>query len=161
MEYPRWKGAGYQRAAGLGDLPPYVCMHHGPDPNPVAYQRKSGYWHRRCRECYKAIQRPLNRRWLKNRRDANKAAVIAAYGGGCECCRESAPGFLSIDHANNDGKKHRQEMGGPGSTIFAWLVKNGFPKDGRFRLLCYNCNLGRAFNGGVCPHESLKRQGGN
>ena len=23
----------------------------------------------------------------------------------------------------------------------------------RFQILCYNCNLGRSRNGGVCPHK--------
>jgi hypothetical protein len=156
MDYPRWTGAKYEKAESAADLPPYVCEHHGPDPNPVVHKRKNGYVHRRCRECYKIIQRPLNRDWLKRNRARCKALVIEAYGGKCECCSESIPGLLSIDHAKNDGKAHRAEMGGPGSTIYAWLVKNGFPKDGRFRLLCYSCNLGRAFNGGICPHVELK-----
>lgn len=31
-----------------------------------------------------------------------------------------------------------------------WLKKMGFPKDA-FRLLCFNCNMGRRL--GPCPHE--------
>jgi hypothetical protein len=38
--------------------------------------------------------------------------------------------------------------------VYQWLVEHGCPQDGRFRILCFNCNQGRALNGGVCPHES-------
>jgi hypothetical protein len=31
-------------------------------------------------------------------------------------------------------------------------VKQGFP-DG-FQTLCFNCNVGKYKNGGVCPHQS-------
>lgn len=78
-----------------------------------------------------------------------KQDIVDAYGGKCECCGEDNIKFLTIDHINNDGKAHRQEING--NTYF-WLKKNNYPKD-NFRLLCYNCNIGRAKNGGICPHE--------
>lgn len=76
--------------------------------------------------------------------------AIAAYGGKCECCGETHIEFLGIDHVNNDGHEHRRS--GIGGNIYFWLRKNGFPKDGRFRALCHNCNMSRAMYGG-CPHE--------
>jgi hypothetical protein len=144
------------RATDPSQLGGYVCKKHGPDPNPVVYTRSNGYIHRRCRQCYRAIQRPLNRAWLKKNRVSIRAEVLAAYGGKCECCSESNPGFLSIDHVNNDGKQHREELRGIGSAIYGWLKDQGCPQDGRFRLLCLNCNIGRARNGGICPHVELK-----
>jgi hypothetical protein len=79
-----------------------------------------------------------------------KQAVFTAYGNCCACCGENNPGFLSIDHVNGGGRAHRQAVGG---TVMVWrdIVKRGFPPD--FQLLCYNCNLGRYFNGGDCPHK--------
>lgn len=74
--------------------------------------------------------------------------VIEAYGGRCTCCGESQWQFLSIDHINNDGAKHRSEIGQ--SNVYKWAEDNGFPNT--LRLLCYNCNMARAFYG-VCPHE--------
>lgn len=35
--------------------------------------------------------------------------------------------------------------------MYRWLKKQGFPK-GDFRVMCFNCNLGRQRNGGECPH---------
>lgn len=78
---------------------------------------------------------------------------MEAYGGECVCCGEKEGAFLSIDHVNNDGAAHRKEL--KGNRIYAWLHKNGYPKD-RFRILCFNCNQGRRVNGGVCPHEEQR-----
>lgn len=83
------------------------------------------------------------------RNAAMKKAVFDHYGNRCECCGETRPEFFTIDHLNNDGAKHRKEMG-RGFKIHKWLLKHRFP-DG-FRLLCYNCNCSRGHYG-YCPHE--------
>jgi hypothetical protein len=77
--------------------------------------------------------------------------VLAGYGNRCACCGETNSGFLSLDHVNGGGRKHRQELG---SAPMVWLaaIKAGFPAE--YQVLCYNCNLGRQFNGGKCPHET-------
>lgn len=80
-----------------------------------------------------------------------KLRVYEAYGNRCVCCGESNLGFLSIDHIKGGGRAHRQEVGG-GVQLWRLIIKAGFPED--FQLLCYNCNLGRYHNGGVCPHNS-------
>lgn len=82
-----------------------------------------------------------------------KRRIIDAYGGRCFCCKEKNLGFLTIDHPNNDGNEHRRLVG-TGETFYRWLVRNDFPED--FRVLCYNCNCGRAKNGGICPHKGLR-----
>lgn len=71
----------------------------------------------------------------------------------CVCCGETNIGFLTIDHINNDGAKQRKnkQIGG---NFYRWLKNNKFPEG--FQVLCYNCNLGRAKNNGVCPHEEEK-----
>lgn len=81
-----------------------------------------------------------------------KREVMEAYGGKCQCCGESEIAFLSIDHINNDGYKHRSEIGVGGTIIYSFLKKKGFPKEG-FQVLCFNCNHGKHINGGVCPHK--------
>ena len=96
----------------------------------------------RCAKCLSSASRYLRRL---------KAKVIAAYGGKCECCGESEPAFLTIDHVNNNGSEHRKSIGS--NRIYGWLEKHGFPRDG-FQLLCFNCNCGRRINGGICPHQS-------
>ena len=74
-----------------------------------------------------------------------------AYGSRCVCCGEDNLGFLSIDHINGGGRAHRKEVGG-GVQLWRLIIKAGFPVD--YQLLCYNCNLGRYHNGGICPHKS-------
>jgi len=76
---------------------------------------------------------------------------MAAYGGSvCACCGETDIRFLTIDHVDGDGAQHRKLIGGGGNT-YKWLRQNGYPSG--FQVLCYNCNMGRYRNGGICPHN--------
>ena len=82
-----------------------------------------------------------------------KLVVFEAYGGPvCNCCGETILGFLTIDHINNDGASHRKEINARGgNAMYRWLKNNNYPSG--FQVLCWNCNTGRAMNGGVCPHK--------
>lgn len=72
----------------------------------------------------------------------------------CACCREDKLVFLTIDHMKGDGNKHRREVKTvSGSGVHTWLIKNNFPVG--FQVLCFNCNVGKYFNGGVCPHKEV------
>jgi len=78
--------------------------------------------------------------------------VIQAYGGPeCVCCGETERAFLCIDHVRGGGYKHRKEIGT--GSLYRWLRKNGFPPG--FQVLCFNCNMGKVLNHGICPHERL------
>lgn len=86
-----------------------------------------------------------------------KEAAFAAYGGArCACCGESRLAFLTIDHVNGCSKEQRRREG-LGSQFYRWLQKNGYPAG--YQVLCFNCNLGREVNGGVCPHREDSRPG--
>ena len=87
------------------------------------------------------------RRW----RVKQRKKVLVAYGSKCECCGETNSEFLTIDHINGGGTQHRKSIGGGGTPFFAWLIKQGFPKD-EFRLLCMNCNFSMG-KYGYCPHN--------
>lgn len=71
----------------------------------------------------------------------------------CACCGESTYEFLSIDHINNDGSRHRKEMGS--RQIYSWLIKNNFPSG--FQILCHNCNMAKGFYG-KCPHRIIEQK---
>lgn len=76
--------------------------------------------------------------------------ALRAYGGPipkCCCCQEADVRFLTLDHINRDGKRHRQEVGN--GSIYRWLRKNGWPPG--LRVMCFNCNLASGIYG-VCPH---------
>jgi hypothetical protein len=98
-----------------------------------------------------------------------KRQVMDAYGGECACCGETELVFLTIDHIDDNGAEHRREMAaerGNGTTEYSqagartyrWLRDNGFPQG--FQVLCANCNCGKHWNGGVCPHEMKERPSG-
>jgi len=89
--------------------------------------------------------------YLRNRRQAIKSEVLDHYGRHCACCAEPEEKFLSIDHKNNDGYKERKGRGGSSDFIHRQIIKNNFPDT--YQILCYNCNLGKARNKGICPHS--------
>ena len=90
----------------------------------------------------------LRREWYRRA----KLRTLVAYSQDpptCTCCGEATLGFLTIDHIDGGGNAHRRELGG-GSSLLIWLQKQGYPAG--FQVLCFNCNAGRYWNGGDCPH---------
>lgn len=107
---------------------------------------------RRCAKCLLD-----NRQKLRREHARLRSEVLAAYGGACQCCGETTPEFLQVDHVNNDGAVHRRAIHQgkayySGMSIYRWLRKNDFPQDG-FQLLCANCNYAKA-RYGSCPHTA-------
>lgn len=70
----------------------------------------------------------------------------------CYCCGEKILGFLTIDHANNDGAAHRKSRS-TGKQIYYTLKKDGFPQYLNLRIACYNCNCASYRNNNICPHK--------
>ena|SRR3990167_2178626 len=94
---------------------------------------------------------PSNRgRWNTK---PKKGIVMEHYGGHCFCCGERTPKLLTIDHKNNDGRKTQRKSGArlTGESLYCFIVKNNFPAD--LQIACFNCNIGRQNNRGVCPHR--------
>lgn len=107
-----------------------------------------------------------SRRYYQEHKEARKEAkdkynqklkdgVYEAYGGyKCVCCGETEPAFLTIDHINGCGRKLRKEQGFGNHFLF-WLREHNYPEG--FQILCWNCNLGKHFNGGICPHVTQRK----
>lgn len=98
---------------------------------------------------------------VKKRREELRREVFSKYddhgrssGPSCRCCRETEPVFLTIDHVNGGGNKHRREIGQGGTALHRWLKRNGFP-DG-FQILCWNCNFAKHVRS-RCPHKDAIR----
>lgn len=92
---------------------------------------------------------------VKAYQDRIRAKAIAHYGGACACCGESESIFLTFDHVNGDGAAHRREMGySGGHAIVFWLRKHNYPDT--IQLLCYNCNMAKAFGRYGCPHKEVR-----
>ena len=85
--------------------------------------------------------------------DTLREGVFAHYGDHCACCGESNKKLLTIDHMNNDGKTHRQTIGHTSEALMRWLRDNNYPEG--FQILCWNCNVGKKMNGGICPHKEV------
>jgi len=100
----------------------------------------------RCVVCHDRIL-AYDTKWRKQL----KKDIYDHYGRICACCGESDPRFLSLDHINNDGNKHRREFGMSVWTLYAWIRNNNFPDS--IQVLCYSCNCGKAHNHGICPHK--------
>lgn len=118
-----------------------------------ANNRKVKIWIRRHgnkeQKIRAGVSRSSEQTRARNRRI--KEEVLRHYGGRCHCCKESTLMFLTIDHINNDGNKHRKEINRTGHGFLKWLRTNDYP--GGYRVLCFNCNCGRSANGGICPHK--------
>lgn len=88
----------------------------------------------------------------KERYKQRKILVLEHYGGKCACCEESRIEFLTLDHLNNDGKKHREQINRSGSGLYSWAVKNNFPSEPKIQVFCWNCQEAKAHYG-TCPHK--------
>lgn len=104
----------------------------------------------RCGDAHQDTPEGKDRRKLYHKRYLMKyrSIVFEHYGNKCFCpkCPEPNSSFLTLDHVNNDGFKDTRT----GLSLYQWIIKNNFPDT--FQLLCWNCNCGRHYNGGVCPH---------
>lgn len=106
--------------------------------------RRAGF-EGRCRTC-KSIQN-------RNRYQTYRLEALRHYAGGepaCACCRETTVEFLTFDHMNGGGAKHRESLRGKAASFALWLKNNGYPSG--YRVLCMNCNLAVGVYG-TCPHQ--------
>jgi hypothetical protein len=111
---------------------------------------KKGH-HSYCKICCAEVYQINRERFLKKqkkRREDRRAICLEHFGNKCDCCGESTPEFMSIDHINGDGARHRKEINR--ASMYHWLIQNNFPKG--FRLLCHNCNQSLSAYG-YCPHQ--------
>jgi hypothetical protein len=86
---------------------------------------------------------------------AVRLACLSYYSGGppfCECCKEKRMEFLSIDHINGGGTKHRKEIRKKYLSIYHCLADYGYPSG--YRVLCQNCNSALGHYG-YCPHSAV------
>lgn len=79
-----------------------------------------------------------------------KLEMLNAFDRKCECCGETHPEFLSLEHRipgngqNSTGLKSHQ--------LYRVARNEGWPKD-KYACLCMNCNYAKG-HFGYCPHQS-------
>jgi hypothetical protein len=116
----------------------------------AAARQAEARWKRENRERVNRVERA--------RRAGFKQRVVAAYGGACTCCGESEITFLTVDHVNGRLPEHRRRT----SKMSGWILYKHVEREGypdTYTILCFNCNSGRAINGGVCPHQIARQIG--
>lgn len=96
-----------------------------------------------CGRCNKIMQARKQKQYRELR-----VQVLDHFGNKCGCCGESHRAFLNVDHINGDGRleRSRHDLCKMYRQVLAGLRPD-------IRLLCWNCNLGRERNGGICPHQ--------
>ncbi len=91
-----------------------------------------------------------------------KIAALRVYGNGkiqCACCGEKEVDFLCLDHIDNNGSIERRERKyGLGTSFLKWLKIHNYPKDVRLQVLCFNCNMSKRIQGGICIHKFIKKE---
>jgi len=87
-------------------------------------------------------------------RERLRRSALEAYGGKCSCCGETVTEFLTIDHVDGGGTKHRKAMTAGGGVFHLWLKQHGYPPG--FRVLCWNCNWSAHLGNGICYHQRVK-----
>ena len=117
------------------------------DKNPKVKKRKRRV-EKEWREKNKDKIKIWNKKFKKVYDNKIKNKVFEHYGKTCACCGESIKEFLTIDHINGNGTKHRKKIN---NNLYIWLVTNNFPEG--FQTLCFNCNWGKHINDGICPHQ--------
>lgn len=124
-------------------------------------ERKEWYQKKRLDEKFMETKRndykkyvDRNKEAIKKRNAENRRRIrlefISAYGGKCECCGENRFEFLSIEHNNGGGRKERKKIST--ERLLHTLKKEGWKRDGKYSLLCFNCNQAKGAYG-YCPHE--------
>ena len=132
-------------------------------PVTLFYKKGGGRkdYHHMCKSCVKIYYKD---RWAnaseeekEKRRDRYrkwfsglKNGVFDHYGRVCACCGEDSLEFLTVDHIQGGGRKHRKELGDKSYSIYKWLKENNYPDT--FRILCMNCNFSFG-QFGYCPHN--------
>ena len=122
----------------------------------------------RCSDCLKK-NRVAQNRWYHEHKEIRKTQRrtylqkvkregLVAYSQDppkCTCCGESTLAFLTLDHVNNDGAEDRKKLLGHSraGNLISILRRNRYPNKDRYQVLCFNCNMGKSVNGGVCPHQ--------
>lgn len=105
---------------------------------------------RESRDKYFNKNRERIRAMQAENRKSLRIEFIQNYGGKCECCGEHRFEFLGIEHNNGGGRKERKKKST--ESLLRVLRKEGWKRDGKYSLLCSNCNHARGAYG-YCPHE--------
>jgi hypothetical protein len=134
----------------------YYCKSCMTEARDKSYRLHPGRKQEQDRNSYyrhRTVRLAKNKQLLRSR----KIRVLQHYSSSvdilkCSCCEETEVVFLTLEHIGGGGTRHRKEIKRGGSAFYTWVIRNNFPSG--YEVLCMNCQFGRAFNAGVCPHKA-------
>ena len=118
--------------------------------NPEKYRKlHKEYYQKNKKKCRKMAREWQNnhKQLIKERGFQVRMEVLRHYSNGtmkCNCCGESNPKFLTLDHINGGGN-----LTPSGLVLARWLRKRNYPEN--YQVLCFNCNQAKYIYG-RCPH---------
>ncbi len=126
----------------------------------VYYKYHNSTFNRQCKRCTADYTTTYSEKIFCSNKCANlyhkekrrirlKKEILLMYGNSCACCGEDNILLLTVDHINNDGKKHRTLVHND-LTRYKEILMEYRPD--LYQILCMNCNWGR-YQHGICPHK--------
>ena len=100
------------------------------------------YWNHRDE-----FKERFHKKWIELKKE-----VLSHYGElKCNYCGNDDINELQLEHVNNDGWKHRQELlkakkikkGWEGVGLYRYLKKNNYISEYQLQVLCKKCNVGK------------------
>lgn len=130
-------GAAHRESIGHGGMKMYRAVQHAPDLS--RYQCLC--FNCNMKKSFTRGSSPAARSMAKLR-----ISVLSAYGGACDCCKETDADKLALDHVQGlVGQRKRAR-----ALSYRDARDRKYPSD--YQVLCHNCNSSKSF-GGVCIHK--------
>lgn len=82
--------------------------------------------------------------YRKKARRVRMSFIFDSLGNICSICGNENKIVLQIDHINGGGTKHHREIKGSISSYYKSIADSIKNKEGKYRLLCANCNISEA-----------------
>lgn len=91
--------------------------------------------------------------YVERYKEKARKEAFAKFGRSCFCCGSNDERILSLDHVGGGGSQQRKTLKKTGASFYRWAIKN--MDSCEIRVACLNCNCGRHFHGGRCPHQGV------
>ena len=100
-----------------------------------------------CRKCDQENVKKLLRK--------KKIDILTKLGNICQCCKNTNPNHMSIDHIHGGGQKDREKRWKQYIQQLHTMPTNELLS--KYQCLCFNCNYTKGI-WGVCPHNLVKEE---
>lgn len=153
VQFPAYHMAYKNKEDELKNKKEYYIIHK----NDIKIKRNKRYILNRDSEIRSSVERNKNNKAQHKKRISIYRLklwnlVLDHYGRKCNCCGEEVTLLLTVDHVNNDGSFDKNNRSG--TSLYRKVIKENYPD--KYQILCFNCNMGKNRNKGICPHKMIK-----